>query len=161
MLTGSQFSFSRILVQISDNLKFKQNMKLSQFSFSRILVQIQVTNPRPFNFIRLNSPFHEYWFRYIKYASNRICLPVSILLFTNTGLDIMNILGYWGTQQSQFSFSRILVQIISTTPTKQLYFVGLNSPFHEYWFRFDVFGNIRLLSMRSQFSFSRILVQIP
>ena len=81
----------------------------------------------------LNSPFHEYWFRYHtrSYIDRKLlvsillftntgldqptCLwpiglaTVSILLFTNTGLDAFARVGHYQVIQSQFSFSRILV----------------------------------------------------
>ena len=41
---------------------------------------------------RLNSPFHEYWFRYKVQIQINHVKDVSILLFTNTGLDVDSIL---------------------------------------------------------------------
>ena len=59
----------------------------------------------------LNSPFHEYWFRSLADVLEVVYKIVSILLFTNTGLD--------DTTKAS----------VKSQPK------GLNSPFHEYWFR--------------------------
>ena len=135
----SQFSFSRILVQITvepnsaksnslvsillfTNTGLDQRVQslyklvmTSQFSFSRILVQIYLNILQAELLWGLNSPFHEYWFRLAKrYVSGNLT-AVSILLFTNTGLDSLRFFCCsLDLPPSQFSFSRILVQIKET-----------------------------------------------